>query len=165
MGKHKDDDPLGDDWLGDDRPVDKDPADGTDGIDYMTEDDLERETGAPEAEDPDDFEEEWDETDEEWDEGWEDEFPEPEWDAAPRGPQIDVEAVQGILDTTVEGKAPKELAIIAAIGLIGITGGAVATMAWDVVVNAGSPAALIGIASTGLGGLLTIVGAKKIGGS
>lgn len=51
------------------------------------------------------------------------------------------------------------IAAISAIGLVSVTGGAVGAMAWDVVVNKNSSAALVSIASIGIGALATLAGA------
>lgn len=57
---------------------------------------------------------------------------------------------------------PKEILLIALIGLIGVTGGAVGGMVWNVVVKNGSTDGLTTLAAVGVGALASILGARGI---
>lgn len=62
------------------------------------------------------------------------------------------------INTGTEQPQSREIAVIAAIGLVGATFGAVAGMVYGVSVQGDSSAALVSIASIGIGSLATLAG-------
>lgn len=60
-------------------------------------------------------------------------------------------------------KSRRSTALLAALGLVAITGGAVAGLVYDAIINGGAPsiAQLSTIATLGVGGLLALAGVKE----
>lgn len=81
------------------------------------------------------------------------------------GELVDSEADQrqGLTGKLVGGKAPRPMAIIAVVATSAVTGGAVAALGYDLIVNGSETAAanLGQLSALGLGALVAVAGAGK----